>query len=166
MTGKGKRALAMINLAQSLRNSLEGHNSESFLALAISVAAYVLGGFSYLLPILVIMMIIDYVTGIIASIVKERRFSRKTAVQGAAKKIAYLFFVIFAQLMDAVVAAVNQTEIINVGNFHYLGFITNVYLIATEGLSIAQNTAECGMPLPKPLLRFFKKIEGIGEEKP
>jgi toxin secretion/phage lysis holin len=156
----------MSNLAKSLGASLEGRNAESFLALTMSVAAYILGGFSYLLPILLILMIIDYITGIIASIVKERRFSKKTALRGAAKKIAYLFFVAFAQLMDAVVMAVNQTEIIDVGNFHYLGFITNVYLIATEGLSIAQNTSECGMPFPKPLLRFFKKIEEIGEERP
>jgi toxin secretion/phage lysis holin len=151
------------DLIRSLENSLDGRNHESLVALTISVAAYVSGGITYLLPILVILIIIDYLTGIIAAIITGKQFSLGAAVKGAAKKAAYILFVIFAQLLDAVVVAVNYTGMMDIGNFHYMGFIVNIYLIGTEGLSIAQNAADCGMPIPGPLIVFFRKIKKLNK---
>jgi toxin secretion/phage lysis holin len=153
----------MNNLIDSLKDSLDGQNKQGLWVLTSSVVAYVFGGMSYLLPILLILMVIDYLSGLLAAIVTEKRFSAKTALRGAAKKMAYILFVVLAQLLDAVVAAVNYTGILHIENFHYLGFIVNIYLIGTEGLSIAQNAAACGIPIPKPLSTFFKKIEKITE---
>ncbi|MDR3173623.1 MAG: phage holin family protein [Treponema sp.] len=155
----------MSDLIRSLENSLDGRNRESLAALTLSVIAYVSGGITYLLPVLAILIAIDYLTGIIAAVIAGRQFSPGTAVRGAVKKAVYILFVIFAQLLDSVVVAVNYTGVIDIGNFHYLGFVVNIYLIGTECLSIAQNMADCGMPVPKPLIVFFKKIKKISKEK-
>jgi toxin secretion/phage lysis holin len=154
----------MDNLTQSLTDSLQGKNHQGFIAMFFSVVSYVFGGITYLLPILAILIVIDYVTGVIAAIVTEQTFSLKTAVRGAARKAAYVLFIFFAQLVDAVIIAINHTGIVDVGNFHYLGFFVNLYLIGTEGLSIVQNVALCGMPVPPPLVRFFTKLETISGE--
>jgi toxin secretion/phage lysis holin len=156
----------MSDLAETLDKSLQGKNRDGFIAMFFSVVSYVCGGITYLLPILAILIAIDYVTGVIASIITDRRFSFRTAVKGAARKASYILFIIFAQLIDAVVVAINHTGIVDVGSFHYLGFFVNLYLIGTEGLSIARNAAVCGMPMPPPLVRFFKKLEKLtGEDK-
>jgi toxin secretion/phage lysis holin len=154
----------MSDLAASLRDSLSGHNHEGLIGLSLSVLAYIFGGITYLLPILVFLIILDYLTGLLAAIISGRGFSVPTALKGAAKKMVYILFVVFAQLIDAVVVAVTYSGVMDVGNFHYLGLVVNVYLIGTECLSIAQNTADCGLPMPKPLLAFFKRIENIGQE--
>jgi toxin secretion/phage lysis holin len=156
----------MSDLAETLNKSLQGKNHDGFIAMLFSVLSYVCGGNTYLLPILTILIIIDYVTGVIASIISDRQFSFRTAIKGAARKASYILFIIFAQLIDAVVIAINHTGIVDIGSFHYLGFFVNLYLIGTEGLSIVQNVAVCGMPMPPLLVRFFKRLEKLtGEEQ-
>ncbi|ULQ59248.1 phage holin family protein [Brucepastera parasyntrophica] len=147
-----------MDLTESLEQSLAGKNTQGLLSLALSVWAYVSGGFTYLFPVLVILMLIDYVTGIIAAIINERPFSVDIAIKGLIRKVLYLFCVVFAQLMDAVVLALNHTGILNIDNFRYFGLLVSVYLIGTEGLSIMRNFADCEMPMPKPFLKFFKYI--------
>jgi toxin secretion/phage lysis holin len=154
----------MSDLSQSLTDSLQGKNHQGIIAMFFSVVSYVCGGITYLLPILAILISIDYVTGVIAAIVTEQTFSLRTAIRGAVRKAAYILFIFFAQLIDAVILAINHTGIVDIGNFHYLGFFVNLYLIGTEGLSIVQNVALCGMPVPPPLVRFFKKLETITRE--
>jgi toxin secretion/phage lysis holin len=156
----------MSDLAETLNKSLQGKNHDGFIAMFFSVLSYVCGGITYLLPILTILIVIDYVTGVIASIITDKQFSIRTAVKGAVRKASYVLFIIFAQLIDAVVVAINHTGIVDIGSFHYLGFFVNLYLIGTEGLSIVQNVALCGMPVPPPLVRFFKRLEKLtGEEQ-
>jgi toxin secretion/phage lysis holin len=155
----------MSDLAETLDKSLQGKNRDGFIAMFFSVVSYICGGITYLLPILAIMIAIDYITGIIASIVSDKKFCLSTAVKGAARKASYVLFIVFAQLIDAVVVAINHTGVVDIGSFHYLGFFVNLYLIGTEGLSIMRNVALCGVPMPPPLVRFFKKLEKLtGEE--
>lgn len=155
----------MSDLVDSIGHSLAGNNSRGFFGLLISVIMYVVGGITYLLPVLVILMLIDYFVGIASAVITGEKFSVKIALLGILKKTAYLSFIVFAQLLDAVVIGLHSTGVLNVENFRYFGLIVNVYLIGTEGVSILKNLSDCGVPMPGIFRTFFEHIAKIGDKK-
>lgn len=129
------------------------------------IISYVLGGINHLTIILVILMIIDYVSGVAAAIVAERKFSTKIAMKGLLKKVMFLFFVLFGYMLDMVVMTIAVYGFLNVENFRAFGIIVSCYLIGTEGLSIMKNFSDCGLPTPAPFLKLFQFLQGLGEKE-
>lgn len=120
-------------------------------AAAASAISYVFGGMDTLLGVLLIMAVIDYLTGVSAAVVKKN-LSSKTGFYGILKKIAVLCVIACANLLGASLGIEQIRDAV-------IGFY-----IANEGISILENAAALGVPLPKKLTDILKQLKSKEEE--
>lgn len=116
--------------------------------------SWYLGKLDGVIYALVAFMIVDYFTGISVAIVKKE-LSSKIGLKGVVKKITVLFIVGIANLFDVYViktSAILRTTV----SFYYM---------ANEALSILENSAILGLPIPKKLKNALKQLKKKGDEK-
>lgn len=99
--------------------------------------AYLMGGVDNLLICLSILMIVDFGTGLMVAY-GEKNISSQRAYRGVAKKVTMLLFII----------VVNQVDIIFTQQNGELRYYVLMLLIATEGISLTENAAKMGLPIP------------------
>lgn len=140
-------------------------------ALAAAVGA-VVSFFCGLPPIIWILLAVislDYITGIICALLGKSKktenggLSSKTAFAGLLKKVLILLIVFLAVLLDRAVSESADIEFVAVSG------ATCLWFIASEGMSILENAAAMGVPIPNVLLNMlelFKKKGGSKDEKP
>ncbi|EFV78936.1 hypothetical protein HMPREF1013_00820 [Bacillus sp. 2_A_57_CT2] len=114
----------------------------------ISSIAYLLGGIDKLLIAFVILMILDYLTGIAAAIY-DKKVSSKSAFKGLMKKGAMFSLVIVATQMDIILG--------NEGQF--IRYAMLMFLIGTEGISLIENLGRLDVKLPKFLSDKFIQLK-------
>lgn len=104
----------------------------------ISLILYLIGGFDILFKALLIMMALDYITGV-AKGYKEKNVNSKRAYKGFWKKLAILIIVVAATQMDIILQGVGIRTLVL------------MFYVATEFLSILENAAILGVPIPEKL---------------
>lgn len=119
------------------------------------LVGYFLGGCDGLIYTLVAFVVIDYVTGVMCAI-SEKKLSSEVGFRGLFKKVVIFFLVGIGHLIDTYVmagGAVLRTAVI----FFYL---------ANEGISLTENAARLGLPIPKKLKDVLEKLkkDGDGDE--
>lgn len=114
----------------------------------IGIISYLLGGIDSLLLTLLIVIVLDYLTGIAkAFILKE--LNSKTGLKGIIKKCGYIFIVVLSVQADALMGY----DITPIRAIVIYSFITN------ESISILENWALIGLPLPQKLLETFSTLK-------
>ena len=122
-----------------------------------------------LVYILIGVMSIDYVTGLITGCMGKSKktengyLASKEAWWGLLKKGVILLVVLLASLLDMAVSKSNGIQ------FEAAMGATCLWFIASEGLSILENVASMGVPVPKILLKLLEIMREKGEgpeEKP
>ncbi|EDL64987.1 prophage LambdaBa02, holin, putative [Bacillus sp. SG-1] len=93
-------------------------------------------GWSQLLTILIVAMVLDYVTGLVAAGINGS-LSSKAGLKGIGKKILVLSLVAVAHLIDTIL-----------GNQHIIRDSTIIFYFCNEILSIIENAGRAGLPLP------------------
>ena len=102
---------------------------------------HLLGGWTNFIEILLILMVIDYLTGLCAAfIMPNAHLDSQKGFKGIIKKIVILFLVILAHQIDILVGQNTLTR--DVILFFFIG---------NEGLSILENASNCGLPIPNKL---------------
>lgn len=121
----------------------------------LEVARLYLFGQVKFLDLLIVLMVIDIITGIFKAVKNQNLWSRKSLF-GYARKILVFLVIITANVVD---------QILNLGGV--LTFITVSFYIYNEGLSILENLAEVGVPVPAGLADKLKVMnEEMGKQKP
>lgn len=117
--------------------------------------------------VLVAVMTLDYCTGIICGIMgkspktEHGGLSSSEAFRGLMKKMLIVFVVLLAALLDRAVALGAGIE------FAAVSGATCLWFIASEGMSVLENAAAMGVPIPKVLLQaleLFKSKGGSNQE--
>ena len=114
---------------------------------------YFLGGCDALLYTLLAFMAVDYLTGVFCAI-SEKKLSSEIGFKGIARKVCILLLVGIGAMLDANVigqGAVLRTAVI----FFYL---------ANEGVSLTENAARLGLPIPEKLRAVLKQLHDKSEE--
>ena len=118
---------------------------------------YFLGGYDGLLYALVVFMVVDYITGVMCA-VSDKKLSSAVGFKGICRKVLILMLVGIANLLDVQVigtGAVLRTAVI----FFYL---------SNEGVSLLENAAHLGLPIPKKLKAILAQLhdraEGDGDD--
>ena len=111
------------------------------------IAAYIWGGWDPLIIVLVAMVSIDYITGVINAGLKHG-LSSQVGFKGLLKKIVIFMIVAVGTLIDRIIPATNAA----------VRTAVCMYYIANEGLSILENAAEMGLPLPSALKKVLGQI--------
>jgi len=127
-----------------------------FIGGVVSIFTYLMGAADALLLALLAMMGIDFVTGVIKAIYLRELSSQKMFI-GAARKIGMFFIVAVGNVIDSV---------LELGGV--LRAVTISYFIANEALSMLENWALMGLPVPKRLQDVLKSLRdrGASDKKP
>ena len=112
---------------------------------------YLLGGFDIALQSLLIVIVVDYLTGI-ASAVYNKELSSKTGFKGILKKISYLLVVSLSVVIDNLL-----------GQSGLIRTLVIYFFVANDGLSIVENMAEMNIKLPNKLIDALEQIKKKGE---
>ena len=132
--------------------------------LATGVIAFLsekLGITFYLLGLLVFLMVVDYISGMIAIDHPgdtSYGWSSKKGAKGIAKKIAYLFVITVAIVIDYILAKTS-------GNLGYhlpsamLSLLTTVWYLLNEALSITENAGRMGARVPEWLMKYIAVLK-------
>lgn len=110
-----------------------------------------LGGADGFLYALIAFVVIDYLTGVMCA-VADKSLSSEVGFKGICKKVLIFILVGVGNLLDVYVlgeASVLRTAVI----FFYL---------SNEGVSIMENSAHLGLPVPKKLKDILSQLHNIG----
>lgn len=118
----------------------------------ITFIIWLVGGFDLLAKCLLALMFLDYLTGLWVGY-KMQNLNSKRAFKGLRKKLLILVILCGASLMHKLVPD--------------LGFRTLVgmFYCATELLSIIENAAKVGVPIPKKLKKALEQLKEEDKEK-
>ena len=120
------------------------------LGMLISFIFFITGGKDKMIVCLLIFMTIDYISGIVKSIIKAETNSKK-GFQGFLKKILMLCIVVIAYRLDIILSLDNLQ--------YYCRFVTLSFYIANEGLSILENAINSGLPVPEQLREVLEQCK-------
>lgn len=115
------------------------------MGIIISVVSFLVGDIDLLLKVLICIMITDYITGIWSAIYNNR-LSSKTGFKGILKKLCILSIICLSNLAGTVVGVAE------------LRTVAISFYISNEAVSILENAAELGVPLPKKLKEMLKQL--------
>lgn len=112
--------------------------------------------------ILVIFNIIDYVTGIMASIIRKESISSYRSFKGVAKKICMWLLVVVGALMDWLIVSTFEVIGIAIPVMFAIAAFVAIWLMCTEIISIIENIKDIGAEdkIPsflKPLAKYIKR---------
>ena len=136
------------------------------LALALAAAGVYLRELLIPLIILAAVMLADYATGVLRAWT-TRTLSSRIGLSGIVKKLACLFGVGVAITVDFVVQTAGERLGVALGGFYACGLLVTFWLILNECLSILENLAALGAPVPGFLravvARLKQQAEGSGD---
>ncbi len=105
------------------------------------------GGLDGVLYVLITLIVLDYLSGCVIAII-NKQLSSAVGFKGIAKKVAMLTLVGVAHILDAKI----------LGGGDVLRSAVCFFYIANEGLSLLENTARLGIPIPKKLRDVLSQL--------
>ena len=108
---------------------------------------YFLGGCDGLLIALVAFAAIDYITGLMCA-VSDKKLSSKAGFKGICRKVLIFTLVGVANIIDI--------QIIHTGSVLRAAVI--FFYLSNEGVSLLENTAHLGLPIPKKLKEVLEQL--------
>lgn len=124
------------------------------------------------LGVLIAVMLLDYLTGMTKAYLSESLCSKK-GLRGLIKKLSYLIVVATGSVCDWILSqALARIEVSYALPF-LIALLITVWLIINELISILENLASIGIPLPAFLSKLLRHLavvveeagEGAGEEE-
>ena len=113
--------------------------------------------------ILALVMLIDYISGMVSAWVRSELSSR-VGVIGIVKKVAYLLAVAVAIVADWAVQTAATELGVNLSGVYFFGLLVTIWLVLNECISILENISEIGVPVPAFLLKITQKLKKTIEE--
>lgn len=120
---------------------------KQIMAAICTLISFLFGDMEGMLIALIALIILDYISGVIAAAV-EKRLSSEVGAKGIAKKIFMLLIVALANIVDTSV----------IGDGHVLKTVTVVFYICNECISLIENAGRIGVPVPKKLLDVLEQL--------
>ena len=127
------------------------HLISNVFSVILTTIVYLLGGIDIALQSLLIVIVIDYLTGI-ASAIYNKELSSKMGFKGIIKKFSYLLVVALSVVIDNLL-----------GQSGLIRSLVIYFFVANDGLSIIENMAEMNIKLPQKLIDALEQIKKKGE---
>lgn len=113
-----------------------------------AIIGFFIGGADGLIKALIVFAIVDYITGVAAAAI-EHKLNSEIGFKGITKKLLLFCIVGVAHILDLYVlgtGAVCRSAVV-------------LFYIANEGLSIIENVARCGLPIPDKLKIILEQLK-------
>ena len=134
------------------------------LAAALGVASSYLVQLIVPLIVLVIAMLADYGTGM-AKAWNAGTLCSRTGIRGILKKVGYLVIVAVAMGADYLLRYGLSQVGVHINIEFLIAAIVIVWLIINEQISILENVAAIGAPVPEVLLKLIRKLKNVTEKQ-
>ncbi|NFL36774.1 phage holin family protein [Clostridium botulinum] len=108
---------------------------------------YFLGGVDGFMYALIVFVVIDYLTGLMVAVL-EKKLSSEVGFRGIFKKVLIFVFVGIGNIVDVHLLK-NGSAIRTATIFFY---------VSNEGISIIENSAKIGLPVPKKLQDILAQL--------
>ena len=113
-----------------------------------------LGGCDGLLYALIAFVVIDYITGIMCAFV-DKKLSSAVGFKGICKKVLIFALVGLGHILD--------TRVIGAGSVLRTAVI--FFYLSNEGVSLVENAAHLGLPVPKKLKEVLEQLHDRAEKE-
>lgn len=155
MTFRWKVAF-FISFFKKRRNRYEGileHHSIYFTAVG-GWLGYFLGGCDGLLYALLTFVVIDYITGVMCAIT-DKKLSSAVGFKGICRKVLIFLLVGIANVLDV--------QVIGTGSVLRTAII--FFYISNEGVSLVENAAHLGLPVPERIKSVLEQLHDRAEKE-
>ena len=115
---------------------------------------YFLGGWDGLLYALIAFVVIDYLTGVMCAI-NDRTLSSEVGFKGICRKVLIFLIVWIAHILDVNV----------IGSGGVLRTAVIFFYISNEGVSLLENAAHLGLPVPEKIKVVLEQLHDRSESK-
>ena len=115
---------------------------------------YFLGGADGMLIALIVFAALDYVTGVMCAIV-DKKLSSAVGFKGIFKKVLIFALVGVGHILD--------THVIGSGSAMRTAVIC--FYLSNEGLSLLENAAHIGLPIPEKLKEILAQLHNRGDKE-
>ena len=122
-----------------------------------------LGNLAIPIMILAVVMLLDYGTGVAKAWI-HGSLSSKIGILGILKKVAYLVIVAVGMVIDWIIQAGVDKLHLDFKLEFLFALIVIIWLILNELISILENVADIGVPVPKWLTKLILKLKDQAEE--
>ena len=136
---------------------------QAIMSAALATFVVYMGALAVPIIVLMVMMIIDYLSGMSAAW-SEGTLSSKVGAKGIVKKVGYMALIVVAMGVDYLIYSGIAAANIEVGYNMWFGLLVAVWLIINEMISILENLSKVGVPVPKFLITVIEKLK-ISTEK-
>lgn len=120
---------------------------KNIFAAVCTLCGFLFGGRDGLMIALIGLIVLDYISGVVAA-AAEKNLSSAVGAKGIAKKIFMLLIVAVANIVDINV----------IGEGHVLKTVTTAFYIANECISLLENAGRLGVPVPKKLTEVLEQL--------
>lgn len=115
---------------------------------------YFLGGCDGLLIALVVFTAVDYITGVMCA-VADRKLSSEVGFKGICRKVLIFLLVGIANILDV--------QVIGIGSVLRTAVI--FFYISNEGVSLLENAAHLGLPIPEKMKEVLEQLHDRAENE-
>lgn len=115
---------------------------------------YFLGGCDGLLYALVAFVVIDYITGVMCAI-NDKTLSSEVGFRGICRKVLVFLLVGIANILDV--------QVIGTGSVLRTAVI--FFYISNEGVSLLENAAHLGLPVPEKIKTVLEQLHDRSESE-
>lgn len=127
------------------------HLISYYVSVFLTTVIYLLGGIDIALKSLLLIMIFDYITGVLSAIY-NKELNSKIGFKGIIKKIGYLFLIALSVLIDNIL-----------GQDGTIRTLVIYFFVANDGISILENMGEMNIPLPQKLNDVLEQLRERGD---
>lgn len=148
---------------KQLRGEMKMEHIYKAIAAAAGAVISFFTGIPVIMWVLIGMMSLDYITGLITGALgvsnktEGGKLSSRAAFEGLVKKGVVLMVVLLAVLIDLAIA--NSSGV----SFNAVTGATCLWFIASEGVSVLENAAELGVPIPGILRKALEILKDGGQ---
>lgn len=114
---------------------------------------YFLGGWDIALQILVVVVVLDYITGVCKAIY-NKKMNSTVGLKGIMKKVGYFIVVAVAVVLDRITGGTGAIRTLVI-----------YFFVANEGISILENWGGMGLPLPQKLMDTLEQLKSENNPK-
>lgn len=137
---------------------------QAIISAALAAFAVYMGALAVPIIVLMVMMIIDYLSGMSAAWV-HGDLSSRVGAKGIVKKVGYMALIVVAMGVDYLIYSGIAAANITVNYNMWFGLLVAVWLIINEMISILENLSKLGVPIPDFLTKIIQRLKNSAERK-
>lgn len=130
----------------------------------MGLSAY-LGELLIPLAILLVVVCIDYITGMVGAWINQELSSKK-GIKGIVKKLSYFLVVAVGMVVDWLIySGLGKAGVEIDGGISVIALLVTTWIIVNELISILENVDKIGIPIPSFLSRIISKLKSSVDNK-